>query len=325
MNKPILIYYSVLGFQQTTIETMKMHFQVVEFSNPDCEESKSARDAEALLAPMGYSFGKVRLQRYPNLKVIGTPTTGTVHIDLAAAEECGISICSLKAEKELLNSITPTAELTWGLLMCVSRQIPAAFNSVKQGEWIGSEFGKRTPRMLSKMTLGIVGLGRLGAWVARYGHGFRMPVCYYDPYVSSDKYARCQHLEKLAEKADIVSVHVHLSNETTDLIGDSFLSRMKPGGFLINTARGGIVNENALLKALETGHLAGAGLDMLEGEHLPGFSQGLNNHPLVVYARNHNNLILTPKIGGATVDAWARTEIHIIRSMAELLERRCPK
>ncbi len=322
MKKPAIVYYEVLGFQPETRVYMDAHFEVYTLVDPDHDRSDALEAAEVLFAPMGYAFGADKMDACSRLKVIGTPTTGTLHIDVEHARRKGVHICSLKEARPLLSTITPTAELTWGLILAVTRKILPAHASVLNGMWTGREFGKQTPRMLSRMSLGVVGLGRLGAWVARYGNAFGMDVYYYDPYVSDDRYAKCRTLGELAEVSDIVTVHVHLSDTTRHLIDGRFMSAMPDGGYVINTARGGIVHEAALLDALESGKMAGAALDMLEGEHLPGFTQKLNTHPLIRYAKTRDNLILTPKMGGCTQDAWQATERYVIDDILKELRKR---
>jgi len=291
---------------------MEENFNCVTLPDPEHDTEEVLKKAKVLYAPMGYTFDKEKIDMCSGLRVLGTPTTGELHIDVDYARKGNISICSLRNQKEFLSKITPTAELAWGLLLAVTRQIPRAHNSVCEGNWNGRVFGEQTPRMLSAMTLGIIGLGRLGSIVAGYGKAFNMKVFYYDPYANDDRYIRCETLHELAKLSDVVSIHTHLTKETESLVDSEFIRNMPKGSFIINTARGGIVNEEDLLNAMESCHLAGAGLDMLEGEHLPGFKERLSEHPLIRYAKAHDNFIITPKIGGCTIDAWERTEKHIV-------------
>jgi lactate dehydrogenase-like 2-hydroxyacid dehydrogenase len=321
-NKPVLLYYEVLGFQEETMAHLDRHFNVKILPNPDSDTQEALQDAVVIFAPMGFVFGGEKINQCPRLQIIGSPTTGLVHIAVDYARERNISICSLKDQQDFLSSITPTAELAWGLILSVVRKIPWAYESVCQGKWNGKEFGKRTPKMMSNMRLGVVGLGRLGSWVAKYGKAFKMDVFYFDPYVKDGRYVRCTTLLELAKVSDIVSVHVHLSEETENLIDNGFFQALPEGAFVVNTARGGIVNESALLEALNSGRLGGAGLDMLAGEHLPEFGERLVDHPLGQYARTHDNLVLTPKMGGATVDAWAMTERRVVDLILQELKRR---
>jgi D-3-phosphoglycerate dehydrogenase len=167
--------------------------------------------------------------------------------------------------------------------------------------------------MLSRMRLGVVGLGRLGGRVAGYGEAFGMAVRYFDPYVDSSRYAREMDLVKLAAWCDVLTIHVPHEKETEGLIGSTVIEAMRPGSYLVNTARGEILDWKALREALGSGRLAGAGLDVFEGEFEPGFGERFPLHPFLQYVRNHDNVILTPHIGGSTVDAWRETEMETIR------------
>jgi D-3-phosphoglycerate dehydrogenase len=311
-RKPPLLYYAVLGFQPTTLAYLEQFFQVATLPDPSHDTPEILREVQVCYAPMGFLFDRAKLEACPQLRVIATPTTGLLHIDTDFAASRGVAICSLKEQRAMLNSITCTAELTWGLLLAVVRHLLPALDSVLAGKWEGRGFGERTPKMISRMSLGVIGLGRLGGLVAQYGAAFGMQVYYYDPYVADDRYIRCATPRELAPRCDVVSIHAHLTPDTQGLVDADFIGLMPRGSYIVNTARGGIVDEAALLAALESGHLAGAALDMLEGEHLPGFKARLAEHPLVRYAQTHDNLIITPKMGGATVGAWERTERHIV-------------
>jgi D-3-phosphoglycerate dehydrogenase len=322
VGKPLALYYDVLDFQDASLQYLEKYFDVIRARDPDQDRAELAPGVRVLFAPMGFAFEGPRLSRYPDLMAIGSPTTGVPHIDVEYARARQITICSLRDEQAFLATITPTAELAWGLVLALTRRIPWAHASVCAGRWDGREFGRRTPRMLSAMTLGVIGLGRLGSLVARYGRAFGMTVSYYDPYRSDDRYVRAKSLDALAEANDVVSLHVHATAETENMIDRAFFAAMRPGAYFINTARGTLVDEAALLAALQTGHLGGAALDTLRGEHLPGFTAGLDAHPLIRYARDHDNLLLTPHYGGATRDAWERTECRIIELIVDDLQNR---
>jgi len=319
MNKPTLLYYNISGFQKETLKHIGEFFQIVTLPDPDySHDIDDIQNVDALIAPMGYVFDKSKLDCFNRLRVIGTPTTGTIHIDTTYSHEKGIRICSLKSQQQFLATITPTAELALGLILAITRQIPQAFNAVCNNIWNGREFGKKTPKMLSQMSLGIVGLGRLGLWMARYGKALNMKVYYYDPYTSNEQYNKCDNILDLAKLCNIVTVHTHLTKETENIIDQTFMESMPKPSYIINTARGGIVNEDDLLLCLSSGCLSGAGLDMLKNEHLPEFKNKLSNHPLISYAKCHDNLIITPKMGGCTLDAWEKTEIFIVDMMKDV-------
>jgi len=275
-------------------------------------------NVDVLILRFSHRIDQEVLDRAPMLKVIATNATGTDHIDLEYAEKRGVEVISLKGEYEFLRNIHATAELTWGLILAGIRKIPTAFDSVKQREWdrnrfLGNElFGQR---------LGIIGLGRIGEKVANYAQAFGMDVIAYDvmpekalkyPFVSM-----CSSLIECIEKSDILSIHVPLNDETNKLIGRNEISLMKKNSFFVNTSRGAIVDDEALLDALTTNHIAGAALDVLEGEGVDGFVQHNN---LIRYARNNDNLLITPHIGGVTFQSWEKTELFIAEKVKQYLQ-----
>lgn len=258
------------------------------------------------------------LQRAKRLKFIVSATTGLDHIDLDAAAAGGIHVLSLKGETEFLSEVSATAEHTWGLLLALIRRIPEAFNSVLAGTWNREQhFGTQ----LRQKTIGIIGYGRLGKMIARYAKAFDMKILLHDPYVDppeSDS-VRKVDLSDLLRSSDIVSIHVPLTEETRGLIGKREFSGMKSGAVLINTARGDIVSDEALLEALQNRHLAGAALDVLSGE-TSSDPHWIANHPLHAYASAHSNLLLTPHLGGATFESVAQTEIFMAEKLKFFLQ-----
>lgn len=247
-------------------------------------------DAKALRRPAG-----------SRLKVVCTASTGRDHIDLQAAEHEGIAVLSITTEFNVLKTIASTAEQAFALMLACARRIPSAFDSVKRGAWdyrpfIGVE--------LRDKTAGIVGFGRLGTIFSKFCQAFGMRVLAYDPHVVIHDPAVIQvpELGELLRESDFVSLHVHLSPETRHLIGREQLSAMKPAAYLINTARGGVVDQDALVEALEQGTIAGAGLDVVDGE-IEGkrsTAADASRRRLIEYAKTHDNLIITPHLGGMT-------------------------
>lgn len=229
---------------------------------------------------------------------------------------------TLLGEEAFLSSVTPTAEHTWGLLLAVMRRIPWAFRSVLRGEWDRRPFAASA--MLSSMSLGIVGLGRLGKMVAVQGKAFRMEVRYYDPSESVppiEGLIKCDTIEQLVSLSDVVSLHIPLTPESEGFISREVLERFKRGAYLVNTSRGEVVDTVAMLAMLDSGHLGGAALDVFPGEFVPGFGDMFKYDPLLEYARTHDNLVLTPHIGGSTIDAWRMTEERTIRLVLAYLVR----
>lgn len=228
-------------------------------------------------------FPRRVLERLPNLRLLVTTGATNKSIDVAAANEQGVTVCGTGAH------LPATAELAWGLILAVARNIPAEDASVRAGGWqhtVGTD--------LAGATLGVIGLGRLGERVARIGQAFGMEVIAWSQNLTEERAAevgaRRVEKEELLEGADVVTVHLQLSDRTRGLIGRADLERMKPTAILVNTSRGPIVDEAALVEALRNGTIRGAGLDVFDEEPLP------HDHPL----RELRRAVLTPHLGYVT-------------------------
>jgi D-3-phosphoglycerate dehydrogenase len=316
-----LLYYEILNFQSENLSLLEDNFDLHILPNPDYDTPKILRKIEVMFAPLGYYCGREKIDSMTSLSIIASNTTGTPHIDEEYAEKRGIKVISLKGETEFLSSITPTAEHTWGLMLCLIRNVVPSFKYVCDGKWSRWPFG--ASKMLSRMSLGIIGLGRIGKMVAEYGRAFRIDVRFYDPYVyipHISGIAKVDKLDELVALSDIVTLHVPLNKETEGLLNEDIFSKFKQGSYLINTSRGRIVDTSALIKSLETGKLAGAALDVLDDEFERGFESSVKKHPLVVYACRHSNLLITPHIGGSTIDAWRLTQEFTIKSILKYLK-----
>lgn len=271
-------------------------------------------EVDALIVRLAFQVDEEVFAAAPHLRAVVSATTGLDHIDLAAAERHGVQVLSLRGEVDFLRSIPATAELTWGLLLALTRNIPSAFSSVLAGEWQRDRFKGHD---LAGRRLAILGLGRIGSIVARYGLAFGMRVYAYDPHPLTwvEGVKRTESMEELLVAADVLSIHVPLNPQTVGLVGAEQLNRLPPGALLINTSRGDVLDESALLAALQSGRLAGAALDVLSNER----SAGLGSSALVEYARTHANLLLTPHIGGATYESMAATEIFMAHKLVNFL------
>ena len=259
------------------------------------DDSKDPAFAEALARAHGLvvrSATKVRrelLEGAPNLRVVGRAGVGVDNIDLEAATERGVAVLNAPA-----GNTVSAAELTLALILSMVRRVAEADNSVRRGEWARSRFKGVE---LRGRTLGLVGAGRIGSEVARRCRAFGMRVIAYDPYLTDERAADLGvervELDGVIEGADVLSLHVPLTDDTRDMMDSGTLARMKKGSFLVNVARGGVVNEAALAEALREGHLAGAALDVFVNEPLEEGS------PL----RDAPNLVLTPHLGASTEEA----------------------
>ncbi len=303
------LYFEILNYHKDNLKLIKKHFKLLSYPEPSFVPEEVLKKVSIVFAPLQYYFGKEFIDSASSLKIIATNTTGTPHIDTVYAKKRGIKVISLAGKTKFLGRITPTAELTFGLIIALTRNIPWAFEAVKKGRWNRWDFGG--PAMLSSMSLGIVGLGRLGNMVAKYALSFGMPVAYYDPYLTkpvSKKLKKAGSLKKLVSSSDIITVHIPMIDGNGKLFNNDIFSSFKEKSYFINTSRGEIVDSSALIKFLKNGHIAGAATDVLDGEFSPDFSQKVLAHPLVKYAKNSSNLIITPHIAGSTFDAWFLTQ-----------------
>lgn len=287
---------------------MHDRFSVVELNSPQDDKPEILSRCEGVLAPLGYFFDSKKIDLMPHLRVIGSNTTGHPHIDVEYALSRGVRVETLKGYPDFLDTITPTAEHAWGLILALTRNLVPASRSVLLGNWDRRPFGGK--KMLSKMDLGIIGLGRLGKKVAGYGCAFGMRVRYYDPFVESRdaRFEKMSTIEAVVGASDVVSLHVPHEKATENLISAEVFSKFKKGAYFINTSRGEIIDQFALLENLEAGHLSGAALDVIAEEYSPDFAQKWADHPLLAYAQKNSKLLLTPHIGGSTLDAWDLTE-----------------
>ncbi|MFY9461878.1 MAG: NAD(P)-dependent oxidoreductase [Candidatus Sungiibacteriota bacterium] len=305
----VIILTEPKGYSSKAIDTLKKLGPVYVWSDA-IKKPNIMRTADILAVKLGMRISRKVMDRFPNLKIIATSTTGLNHIDVAEAEERGINIVSLRGEALFLKKITPTAEETIGLVVALMRKLPWAFESLKRGEWTREKFYGRE---LYGRTLGIVGFGRLGSIVAKYAKCFGMSVVAYDPYVSREVMqragARKIDLGEVFRTSDVISIHVLLTDKTHDLIKRNHFKSMKKSAYFINTARGEIIDEKALLEALHKKWIAGAALDVLSGEDPKGGH--IKKNPLVEYAKRHDNLLIVPHLGGASFDAMRRTEEFI--------------
>lgn len=249
----------------------------------------------------------------PRCRVLVTATTGTDHVDSASLDRVGITLLSLRGRREFLEGITATAELALGLILSLVRHVPFAFDDVRAGRWDRDSF---LGRQLSGLTAGIVGYGRLGRMMGHYLPALGMEVLAFD-LIAGEMQAgvkRSESLESLLAASDVVTVHVSLNETSEGLFSSRAFGAMKKGALLVNTSRGAVVDEEALLRALESGQLGGAALDTVRDEI------GLDaTSPLIRYAAEHRNLILTPHIGGAAADARERCEVFMAQRLVELL------
>lgn len=227
------------------------------------------------------------LEALPDLKLLVTTGMRNASIDLDAATRLGIPVCGTRGGGPA------TAELAWGLILSLLRHIPAEDRSVRNGGWqttLGIE--------LKGKTLGVLGLGNLGSHVANIGRAFGMDVIAWSENLTKARAVECGarlvSRDELFSQSDIISIHLVLSSRTRGLVGKREIDLMKSSAFLVNTSRGPIVEEEALIDALEKGRIAGAGIDVFEPEPLH------TDHPL----RRLSNTVITPHLGYVTEETY---------------------
>lgn len=240
----------------------------------------------------------------PQLKVVGRAGVGVDNIDLEAAKKKGITVVNAPT-----STTVAVAELAFGLLLAVARELPRADATMKQGQWLKKEFEGVE---LSGKTLGIIGFGRIGIEVGKRAVAFGMNVVVYDPNVTEHELEHADaepvSIQDLFAWSDFISLHLPLNVQTRDLIGPMAFSEMKDGVRIVSTARGGIINESALLDALNKGKVAGVALDVFEKEP-PGLTE-LVSHPRV---------IATPHMGAQTAEAQSRAAEDIANEVLAAL------
>jgi D-3-phosphoglycerate dehydrogenase len=257
------------------------------------------------------------LEAAPALKGVIAYGAGYDHIDVAAMKRKGVMVCNCRGQ-----NAQAVAELTFGLILCLLRRINRVDPWVRAGEW--SQAGRNLPawfsgRELWKKTLGVIGLGQIGSRVVRIAGGFEMQVLGYDPFMPPEQCRRIgvkpATLEELISLADLVTLHVPLTSETHKLINSRLLADAKPGMILVNTSRGMVVDEEALIKALQQGSIGGAALDVFAVEPLS------SSHPLATM----ENVILSPHIGALSREAGERLSDAVYRQAKAILEERTPE
>jgi len=278
---------------------------------PGCSPAElleAIADAEGLVIRSGTRVSAAVIDAAPKLRVIGRAGIGVDNVDVAKATAHGIVVVNTPEG----NNVT-TAEHAIALLVSLARFVPQATASMKAGRW---EKNKFTGLELYNRTLGVIGLGNIGRIVAQRAQGLGMRIVAYDPHIHQDVGAKLDvelvPLDELLSRADAITVHVPRTKETTGLVGREALRKARRGVLVVNAARGGIVDEAALLDALESGQVGGAALDVFEQEPPP------RDHPLVA----HERVICTPHLGASTEQAQLNVAVAVAEQVRDFLLQR---
>lgn len=262
---------------------------------------------------LGYRITEKVILENSRCRYIVTPVTGLDHVDLEACTRAGVKVISLRGETDFLKTIRATAEHTLGLTLALMRHLPEALSHVNDGNWNRDLFKGRE---IYGKNVGILGVGRLGSIMAGYFKALGARVYGYDIDFFDPVICERLTLQQLFSVVDILSIHLSYDQSTRHLVCRKYLKLMKPHSILINTARGGIVESEDLVWALENNIIAGAALDVIEDE----FDRGGN--VLLKYARNHSKLIISPHIGGNTYESFFRTETFLLEKLKDLIHGR---
>ena len=297
------------------LDLLRLHADVQEAYGIKGDALKAAMaNADGLMVRSGTQVTADVLQASTRLKVVARAGSGVDNVDVAEATRLGIQVVNAPG-----GNAVSAAEMTIALLMAVVRTVPQANASLKNGEWKRESFKGFE---ISGKTVGLVGLGAVGKVVARILNGFGARVLAYDPFVTDEQADRMGvqkvELDALLTHCDVVSVHVPLNEATKNLIGASAFQTMKNGVVLLNAARGGVVDEAALLDALKSGKVAAAGLDVFAQEP---FAPGSIAAQLVAL----DNVVATPHLGALTHDAQEKVAVQAVEQLVLVLEGKQPQ
>ena len=308
MSKPVVLIAEQLS--PATIDALGPDFEIRHVDGADRAALLPAlAEANAVLIRSATKMDAEAIAAAPVLKVIARAGVGLDNVDIKAATSAGVMVVNAPT-----SNIISAAELTVGHILALARHIPAAHASLAGGAWKRSAF---TGTELFEKTVGIIGLGRIGALIAARLQAFDMRVVAYDPYVTSTRAQQLGvellSLDELLEQSDFVSIHMPKTPETTGMIGIDQLRRMKRSAYIVNVARGGLIDEDALYKALTTHEIAGAGLDVFTSEppQEGGSAFRLLDLP---------NVVVTPHLGASTAEAQEKAGISVAKSVKLALE-----
>ncbi|PJZ43130.1 hypothetical protein CH370_01485 [Leptospira kmetyi] len=306
------------NFPDSSIEKLRTYGEVFLDKNDNSNKTDLILRIvpDAVFIGLGIELSARDLEKFKNLKTIVTPTTGLNHIDLNACEKYGIRVISLKGEVDFLSSITSTAEHAWLLILSLFKDYKKLIENVRDNKWNRSEIDTFE---LSGKTIGIIGYGRLGKIVREYALAFRMHCLVCD--ADSTKLSQLPNEEKveldfLLKNSDVISLMASYSPENVRMIGEKEFNLMKPNVFFVNTARGELVDESALLRSLKSGRIAGAALDVLDNDSSWN-EKTPNDHPLIEYSKDNNNLAITSHVGGNSKEALLKTREFVVQKFVE--------
>jgi lactate dehydrogenase-like 2-hydroxyacid dehydrogenase len=311
--KSTILFIENSNLPEITIQELFKNFNVISYLNYNKNEY-SKKDVTHIYTRLSIKLDGKFLSNYPNLKFIGCPTTSIDHIDTDFCHRNEIKITTIRNQKKLLRNITSTAELATWFLIELSRNPSKYANNVLKGKWNRYEYVNES---LNGKTLGIIGLGRVGKQVARVFLNLGMRIIFFDSkkFIFS-RYKRVSNINQIAEQSDFITIHVNGVIENNNLIARDFLSHLKSSGsYIVNTSRGLVVNEVDIVESLTNGNLVGYATDVLDGEYASDL-KWLNANPLWKKLNLDGKIVITPHIGGATVDSLIRVDNYVLKVLS---------
>jgi D-3-phosphoglycerate dehydrogenase len=299
LSKPVVLIAEELS--PATVEALGPDFAVEQVDGTDRDALFAAlKGANAILIRSATKMDAEAISHAPNLKVIARAGVGLDNVDLKAATSAGVMVVNAPT-----SNVISAAELAIGHIMALSRHIPDAHSSLKAGHWLRSKF---TGVELYEKTIGIIGLGRIGTLVAQRLAGFGATLIGYDPYVTQVRAEQIGvelvSMDELMERSDFITIHIPKTAETTGMISTAEFAKAKPNLRIVNCSRGGIIDEDALFKALSEGQIAGAGLDVF-------VTEPPKDSPLLTLP----NVVVTPHLGASTDEAQEKAGVAVARSV----------
>lgn len=317
--KPNLIVMDIKYCSDSTIKKLQSHFNLFPSTARTISELRSdliETQSKFLQCGLGIKIGNELLDGVENFQCVVSPTTGLDHLDIKYLMARDIKVIHLGQLKDQIKEVFATAELTWGLLLAVSRHLVIAHQHVSKGLFDREVF---LGRELQGRTLGVIGYGRLGKKVSEFGRAFGMNVKITEIDVQKTSElpqgVESVELDRLLDESDVISIHLPLTNETQKYIDERKIAKMKAGAILLNTSRGEILDEIAASHAIESGHLYGVGVDVLSGEVSEKFDP--LSSPLVLAAKKGFNVVVTPHIGGWAENAVMKTRDLVAEALIE--------
>lgn len=279
---------------------------------PKEEFLRRLKDKEGLVSMLTERIGDDALRAAPKLRIVSNVAVGYDNVDIPACSRRGVLVTNTPG---ILDETT--ADFAWALMLAVARRVPEADQYVRAGNWQGWSFTQFCGTDVWGKTLGIVGFGRIGQAVGRRALGFGMKVIYHNrkrvaPEIEKQLNAEYREMNALLAESDFISLHVPLNGDTRQLFDAPKFFRMKPTAFLINTSRGPVVDEAALVHALESGKIAGAGLDVFEQE------------PFIHPGLKRSNVVLAPHLGSASTETRAKMALTAAQNIAAFFQGQRP-